>query len=244
MSQEIVKQSQMALEAQVVEPQGNLMAVIARAAANPSVDVEKMQALLSMHERMTRAAAEKEFKAALARIQPRMPRVVKGGLIEHNGRTISRFARYEDLDKAIRPLLAEEGFAIDFDTEEAGGKLKVILKVSHRDGHSEPRQVTLPLDTSGAKNGVQGVGSTFTYGKRYLVQNFFNIITTDDPVDDDGNGGLITEDQALTIETLLRDTKADRVGFLKFAGASSVDAIPASQYARCINAIKQKAAKR
>lgn len=237
MSQELQRR----LEAEIVqEPEVNLLAVVARAAADPSVDVEKMQRLLDMQERLVRQRAEVEFKASLSRIQPKMPMVSKAGRIEHNGRIISRFARYEDLDRAIRPLLAEEGFAVDFDTEESSGKLKVLLRVSHRDGHSETRQVTLPLDESGSKNRVQGVGSTFTYGKRYLVQNFFNIITTDDPVDDDGNGGVITNEQVMTLDTLIQDSKVDRAKFLQFAGASSLDEIPAGSYQRCLNALKQR----
>lgn len=225
----------------VPQPQAtDLLAVVARAAADPGVDVEKMQALLNMQDALMRRQSEVEFKAALSRIQPRMPRVEKHGRIEHNGRIISRFARYEDLDKAIRPLLQEEGFAIDFDTEEMNGKLKVVMRVGHRAGHSEQRQVVLPLDTSGAKNNVQGVGSTFTYGKRYLVQNFFNIVTTEDPLDDDGNGGTISLDQQTHINDLLKETKADKNGFLKFMGCSSIDAIPASRYQMAVSALERK----
>ena len=42
----------------------------------------------------------------------------------------------------------------------------------------------LPLDTSGSKNGVQAVGSTVSYGKRYAICALLNISTGDDT---DGN---------------------------------------------------------
>jgi len=217
----------------------NLLSVIARAAADPAVDVDKMQRLLDMHERMVKTRAEVEFKAALARIQPRMPRVVKDGLIAVNGTTRSKYAKYEDIDSAIRPMLAEEGFSVDFDTRSSDKHLTTILRVSHSAGHSETREISLPFDTSGSKNPTQGVGSTMQYGKRYLLCGFFNIIAVDQ--DDDGQGGVITDQQAMTIETLIKDTKADRLRFLKFMGASNVDSIPANQYERAINALRSKA---
>lgn len=233
------------LERQVIQPQEvatvqsvDLLAVVARAASDPSIDVGKMQALLDMQRSLMRDRAEVEFKAALARIQPRMPRVTRNGKIEVGGQVRSRFARYEDVDHAIRPLLAEEGFAIDFDTQHEDKALRVILRVSHRDGHSETRQITLPLDASGSKNATQGVGSTMQYGKRYLLCGFFNIVTTDE--DDDGMGGCISEDQARTIETLLHDSGSNREKFLKWVGAASIDAIPTAKFKSAVETLQGK----
>jgi len=226
--------------AETQAPEQNILAVIARAAADPNVDTGKMRELLDMQERFMRTRAEMEFNAAMARIQPKMPRVNKHGQIVVHNEIRSKFARYEDLDAAIRPLLEEEGFAQDFDSEDLGAKMKVVLCVSHRMGHKERRQITLPYDASGAKSGTQGTGSTYTFGKRYLVQNFWNIITTDDPLDDDGQGGCISLDQQIVINDLLKEVKADTTGFLKFMGASSVDAIPVAQYQKAINALERK----
>lgn len=221
--------------------ESSFLQVVARAASDPSIDVAKMSAILDMQERLANHAAEVEFKAALARIQPQMPKVAKAGIIpKKDGGLMSRFARYEDIDHAIRPLLAHEGFAMDFDTAESGGKLTVILRVSHRAGHSERRQITLPMDTSGAKNPVQGVGSTFTYGKRYLVANFFNIITTDDSSDNDGNGDYINLDQQTEIDDLIRESGANRERFLNFIGADTVPMILARNYQRAVNALRSK----
>lgn len=226
--------------AEVAGSSASFLEVVARAASDPTIDVGKMSALLDMQERLANHAAEVAFKAALARIQPQMPKVAKAGIIRHKETIMSRFARYQDLDYAIRPLLAHEGFALDFDTAESAGKLTVILRVSHSAGHSERRQITLPMDTSGAKNPVQGVGSTFTYGKRYLVANFFNIITTDDPADNDGNGDYISLDQQTEIDDLITETGANRERFLNFIGADTVPMILARNYQRAVNALRSK----
>ena len=237
MSQELQRVEQEAMGVQIA-PEANLLAVVARAASDPTIDIDKMKALLDMQERLARRAAEVEFKAALSRIQPMMPRVNKSGRIEHNGRVISRFARYEDVDCAVRNLVADEGFAIDFDTERVDKDLKVILRVSHRAGHEERRQIVLPLDNSGAKNGVQGVGSTVSYGKRYLLCAFFNIVTVEE--DNDGMGDTLSLDKQTVITDLLKETGANRAKFLEFMGASGVDAIPVSQYQRAVQALERK----
>lgn len=239
MSQELERIDE-SLVATVLPPETNLLAVVARAASDPTVDVEKMKALLEMHREMSRDHAAVEFKAALARVQAVMPRVEKFGQIAVGGSVRSTFARYEDVDRAIRPLLAAEGFSVDFDTSEAEKCLRVTLRVSHRAGHSEERNIVLPMDASGSKNPVQGVGSTFSYGKRYLLSNFFNVITSDDPSDNDGHGDTITQDQQIVIADLLRETGANRAKFLEFMGASSIDAIPVSQYSKAVNALERK----
>jgi hypothetical protein len=58
--------------------------------------------------------------------------------------------------------------------------------------------------------------------------------------DDDGMGGCISTDQQIVINDLLKETNADVVKFLKFMGASAVDAIPASQYQRAVSALERK----
>ena len=64
------------------------------------------------------------------------------------------------------------------------GRLKHLPR-----GHFEDLFMPAPLDTSGGKSSVQGVGSTNSYLRRYIACNIFNIVVVGD--DDDGNGGTI-----------------------------------------------------
>ena len=219
----------------------SILQVIARAAADPAVDIEKMQALLAMQERVMALRAKQEFQAALARIQPRMPRIQRTGEIVIDGRIRSRYSTYEDVDSAIRPLLAEEGFAISFDTESEAGGLTTILIVTHSLGHEERRKMRLPLDKSGSKNEVQSHGSTVSYAKRYLVMGFFNIVHEGE--DNDGSGEPINLEQVNKIRDLLIYTNSDEKKFLAWLKATSVENIQRGKYEEALRELSKKAAK-
>ena len=60
-----------------VQPQADLMAVIARAASDESVDVEKMERLFALKERMDGQERQRIFADALARIQAAAPRITQ-----------------------------------------------------------------------------------------------------------------------------------------------------------------------
>jgi len=70
-----------------------------------------------------------------------------------------------------------------------------------------------PLDTSGGKSTVQGVGSTNSYLRRYIACNIFNIVVVGD--DEDGNGGTIDETQTITLFELIKKAKVGPK-FLKY----------------------------
>lgn len=197
----------------------NMLEVLARAVADPRVDVAKMQALLDMQMQIRKEDARLAFNEAMARLQPTMPRITKNGRIAVSGTVRSKYAKFEDIDLEIRPLYAAEGFSISWNTEQVGGAVSVHGLLRHSAGHNEPYQITLPRDDSGSKNGVQGVGSTLSYGKRYLLCSMFNIITVDE--DNDGAADTVSEDQVRQIEdyfqSLGMDDRAKRtfIGFME-----------------------------
>jgi len=233
-----------------VQPQGSILAVIARAAADPSVDVTKMSALLELQERVMQKHAEAEYNAAMSRLQPRLPRITKKGKIQYEdkktGKLVSTpFAKYEDIDAAIRPMLCEEGFSISFGTQTRdGGGLIISATLSHNAGHSRTESMPLPADTSGSKNAIQAMGSTLSYGKRYLVCAMLNIITEGE--DNDGNlDGAITEEQVKTIEDLLHECglgvrTEGRTKFLETFGVAAVEDIHKAAYPGVFNVLHQK----
>ena len=63
----------------------------------------------------------------------------------------------------------------------------------HRDGHREETTMLLPVDIGKGRNAVQAVGSSTTYGKRYVMCALLNI-TTGEMQDDDGHGAGDTGD--------------------------------------------------
>src|ERR1700690_2098399 len=89
--------------------------VIARAASDPTVNVDKLERLLAIQERLLADQRKTAFYAALARLQARLPQILKSGqILDRDGQVRNRYAKIEDIDVAIRPLWAEEGFSFSF----------------------------------------------------------------------------------------------------------------------------------
>lgn len=157
--------------------------IIERAARDPNVDIDKMQRLMEMHERVQASRAKSAFDSELALLQPKLP------TIDEKGRIVVRdkidkdkiiqstsYALWEDINESIRPYLAEHGFALSFRTGlSADGRVTVTAILSHRDGHREETMMVLPHDSTGSKNAVQAVGSSTSYGKRYTACALLNI---------------------------------------------------------------------
>lgn len=148
----------------------SFFAVIERMATNPSVDVDKLERLMQMHERMQAKHAEAEFSADLAGMQTELPSIGERG--DAAGRY--RFALWEDINAAIKPVLSRFGFALSFRTDFTDG-IAVTGVLSHRSGHSERTTIKLPADASGNKNAVQAVASSVSYGKRYTAGALLNL---------------------------------------------------------------------
>lgn len=236
MSQAIVEKSASPLP-QVRDEPTSMLAVIASAAADPNVNVEKMERLLAMRDREQARIARLAYIKALSAMKPELPVIDRRGKIEvrekdaYGKRTgdvqqSTPFARWEDIDEAITPILVKHGFALSFRSGVAqDGKIAITTILSHEEGHSEETTITLPHDSSGSKNPVQAVGSSLSYGKRYGATFLLNIRTKGE--DDDGEEGgadeCIGDDQIKTIFELLNRDGMDKD---KFCAAIKVGSIP------------------
>lgn len=223
-----------------------LMQVIERAARDPSVDIERMERLLQMHERLVAKQAEAAYAEALARLQPKLPLIQERGEIKNNsGNVQSRYARWEDIVGVITPILASEGFSLSFRIAHPDGKIEVTGVLTHQRGHGERTAIVLPADTSGSKNAVQAVASSVSYGKRYTAGALLNLRSGE--LDDDGQsatlGPKVNAEQAAQIERRLKEGNVDRAGFLEFWKVDSVEQILAGNFAIIMERL-DKAAKR
>lgn len=187
MNNGIVERSEALPVAQAAEST-TILQVIQRAAADPQCDIEKMERLMAMKERMDAKQAEADFNAALSRVQAGMGRVEADAT---NSQTRSQYATYGKLDKAVRPVYTREGFSLSFSTEPAAeGMVGMVCYVSHSAGHTREYRALVPSDGKGAKGGdvmtkTHAFGSGTSYGMRYLLKMIFNIAIGEE--DDDGN---------------------------------------------------------
>jgi len=179
-----------------------ILSVIQRAAADPQCDIEKMERLMAMHEKMQDRNAQAEFNKAMAEMQCDIPSIAERG----KGHGTIKYATLEDINDVMKPIMQRYGFAISFKVVHEGSGVSVTGILMHRSGHREETTMLLPSDTSGSKNAVQAVGSSTSYGKRYVMSALLNITTRGE--DDDGLAAVpvakVTAQQAASIEALLK----------------------------------------
>jgi ERF superfamily len=162
-----------------------LMQLIERAARDPSCDIERMERLLAMHERLITRQSKASYMAALSRLQPKLPMIEeRGAILNKSDEVQSRYALWEDIVTVITPILASEGFSLSFRTGNANQHIQVTGVLAHAEGHSEETMLDLPADVSGNKNAVQAVASSVSYGKRYTAGALLNLRMG--AIDDDG----------------------------------------------------------
>jgi hypothetical protein len=152
--------------------------------------------------------------------------------------------KYEDLAgiaRAIDPVLAAHGLSYRFRTD-SNGTVKVTCIISHRDGHSEENSLSSSPDTSGSKNAIQAIGSAVTYLQRYTLKAALGLAASkDDDAAAVGNGpDVISSEQAIEIEDLLKETGAKRDAFLGWLKVETVLDIPVRHFARAVAALKEK----
>jgi len=229
-------------------PQSETSAVlhmIERAARDPAVDINKLQQLMEMRERIEARTSEADFDRALTEAQAGMGRVRTDS---NNPQTKSRYASYGALDAAMRPVYTSNGFALSFNTENPASEVvRVICRVSHQRGHSRTYQIDMPADGKGAKGGdvmtkTHATGSAVSYGMRYLLKMIFNIAVSDK--DDDGNsagsGDKISQDQATELIALCDEVGADKRAFCEYFGIEGIPMLAAKDFNRAKSALNKK----
>ena len=121
-----------------------MIQVIERAANNPDVDIDKMERLLNMQERIMNRQAETEFNAALSQMQTDLPEISESGkILNKHGNVQSKYALFEDINKAVKPILQQHGFAMSFRTNQQDNMIVVTGVLTHRAGHREETSIHL-----------------------------------------------------------------------------------------------------
>lgn len=175
---------------QVTDYSGGILAVIERAARDPNTDVDKMERLFAMQERMLSRQAEEAYATAKAAAQAEMPQIKRTG---NNDQTKSSYAELDMIAAKVDPIMAKHGFSMSYGTAEShlDNHYRVTCRLRHRDGFFEDFQADVPADTVGMKGNqnktaTHGFGSTMSYARRYLKLLVWDIATTDD----DGNAAM------------------------------------------------------
>lgn len=229
-----------------ISESADFVAMLERVAMNPDVDVAKMSALLDIKERVLNKQAEAEFNSAMNEVQAAIGHVVVDA---SNPQTRSKYASYEALDGALRPVYTSHGFSLSFDNGDAPipETVRVLCYVAHRGGFTKTYRKDVPADGKGAKGGdvmtkTHASGAADSYGRRYLLRGIFNIATGEG--DDDGNGvktlPRVSAEQASNLQALIDEVKANKGAFLKYFKADSLEAIPSQAYSDAVKMLEAK----
>jgi hypothetical protein len=164
-----------------------LVLMFERLAKDPAVDVEKLERLIAMQERIMAHNAKSAFDSAYSRMQPDIPEIDEKGRIVVGQKLRSTYAKLEDIHHVIKPILKSYGFALRHRTEwpsDRPGVIRIVGILSHEQGHSEESAFEAPADKSDFRSDIQSQGSTVSYGRRYTTLDLLNIATRGQ--DDDG----------------------------------------------------------
>ena len=225
----------------------SLLQVISKAAADPNVDIEKMERLLEMQERVQARNAEQAFSEAMNKAQSEMRPIAANA---SNPQTRSRYASFDKLDRVLRPIYTEHGFSLSFDEGEAPREnyVRVLCYVSHVGGHTRTYRRDMPADGKGAKGGdvmtkTHAAGAAGSYGARYLLKGIFNVAVGED--DDDGNESaartnVISDAQWAIITDLIEKTGSDARRFCEAYRIESVRALPATAFNKAKSQLERK----
>lgn len=200
------------------KPDG-LMAALLQSA--PNSDPQKLDQLATIYERLQAGTARQAFARAMAEMQPKLPAINKGG---DNLHLKTKYARLEDIQSAIRPLMSEHGFSARWSSQTLDGEIHVTCTVTHADGHSESDTMPLPIVKQNGTNELQQRGIAMSYGKRYTLCNVLGIQLGGE--DNDGtdplSGDTLSPDQVKTIRDLLAIVSRDEDKFLAFMQSKGV----------------------
>lgn len=208
----------------------SLIQVIERAARDPSVDIDKMERLMQMHERITARKAEADFNGAMTACQREIRTITADAT---NPQTRSKYASYARLDGILRPIYTSHGISISYGTEDTP-KAECVRVIAHvaRGGYTRKYQIDMPADGKGAKGGdvmtkTHATGAAIAYGSRYLLKSIFNVAVGED--DQDGN--------AHSDKVLSEGVKADFISAIEaLADMPAAEALWKSISAACTKA--------
>lgn len=224
-----------------------LLGLIERAAADTSVDLDRMERMYAMYERAAARSAKSAYIDALMTAKAALPRVIKAGAASYEDKKTGEakkafsYAKWEEVVGQIEPVLAAHGLMLTFTTEQqTGDRVAITGVLSHRDGHSERAQMALGCDASGGKNNAQGWGSAISYGKRYTAFALLNLVGHDDKDTDAASPPADTTKQLADLKALIADVKADQGKICAHFSVETLDDLTAKQISEVTTGLRAR----
>lgn len=237
-------------ELQVRPENAGGLSPLVQAAMNGQLDTQKLNELLQIQKDYEANEARKAFVAAMAefKAEPLEVRKTKHVKYQNNkgGVTDYHHADLADVVDAVVAKMSKYGLSHRWATQQENARISVTCIITHEMGHSESVTLSAGADDSGGKNSIQAIGSTVTYLQRYTLMAATGLAAKG--MDDDGRGAgkpveTITENQAGDLRVMLTDVQGDEAKFCGLFGVEKLEDLPAKEFGKAINKIKQRARK-
>lgn len=158
--------------------------------------IDVIERLAALQEKSLAKQAEQSYFRALHLAQEEVPSIEPNKEVKtKSGKLMYKYASYEQLDKALRPIYVKHGMAIAFSGAEAPtGKVRVLCCVSHRNGHAERYQLDLAIDPGAAElTKTDAELGAQSKAKRRILRNIFNIVDDLEDEQDVSTNGAVAE---------------------------------------------------
>lgn len=162
-------------------PMEQQMDMLRTALTDPNVDPAKAREMFALMREMQQDARQAEFNRAKSAAIRAMPAIFKRG---KNSHLDVRYARFEDMHRAVMPVLSAHSLSLDFRIGSEGRNVTVQPILRHDNGYVEEGGVMSAPPTQGKGiNAVQEVAITASYLKRHSMKATLNLIEDGEDLD-------------------------------------------------------------
>ena len=152
-------------------------------AVNKGVPVETMERLLAMRTQIKQEQARESFFIALSKFQKECPVIEKTKPVKNaQGKEMYKYAPLDSIISQTKDIVEKHGFSYTIKTFQANNTITVVCEAHHIDGHTEPTEITLPVESK-FMTAQQAVGAALSFAKRYTFCDAFGILTGDEDND-------------------------------------------------------------
>jgi hypothetical protein len=146
-------------------------------------DTKILEKLLEFQKQINKDIAKAEFYKALHGFQSELQPIKKSNVVYNKDGSIRyKYASFDDIVKAIQPLLKKYGLTFHFKAEydEKNQTITVHCIITHIMGHQEIATFKAPLTLPDKMQFMQAYGSILTYAKRYSLSLALGLATEED----------------------------------------------------------------
>ena len=205
-------------------------------------------------ERLTRLRIElqdredkRELFDAVARFQadcPEVPKSTTANITGQSGAFTYSYADLEQIAETIAPTLRANLLAYSWDSHanDAGTRLAVTCTLRHANGQSVASSFDVPTESRAGMSPQQKFAAAQMFGRRKSLEQVLGLVARDvpDAVARELDPTPVTENEALTLLSLLDEVKADRVRFLAYFKIETLAGLPARRYGEAVTMLEQK----